>query len=1039
MLATLLTILIILALQAKHVTHAFADSKTHLVKETTVIMIENDGNTPINHHLVDCDERSGPSKLSHIVAKLSDDPMPVNKTADGKWWRIDLSSKPIEPGVKVPLQVTKVYTHLELVPDHDVYLVPHSSIQYQVRIVKQGRPQKIKIPSERYYLLVDNRELVDLDESTSTAYALDLEGSTKIRFIDKSVISDEDFIQPESSIHIVQPSYMTMHISPGDNSWDLKQSIDYTLEIRIFDAQQHRIYPSENLNIQLTSGNELLVTNSTSNGTYHHIHTLNTGPSKISAHLLGTIASSSLFERSPMYDVELTQELYIHEPLEIRPTAIVLPWLPESKPSYQLSIFAAGGTGSYTWSTNNPSLTEVSYGSDDSSVAKVITNNEGHATISCSDTKSSVFEEQALVVVARPVELTILPSITETEIGGHVLLPVAVYTNKTAIMDKRLIDDERNSDLVLFHDCSKIQFDVEIIEKTRFTHDSSEILPNVKPKSCASLKFTCTQAGSSRIWIGYSDPTNPRAEPIRATTIIACYKPLRPIYVADVGVLALHTSIELAFEGGPRPFGSRSEDHYAHLEPNNDPILSVTPVIDRYRFNKDLHVFKVHCNEYGETLLTLSVGNQQSAILPNPASSKASVRIICAKPHSIQLRPRLKESCPLNELATLLETLVPVSNASPTDFELIVFDESNRQFLNISSFSIDWALKGHGLISSKAMIEEVNAVAGFRKVSRNYITIKPNGREGLGKLQANLRAYKNQASYKGQTLDLTSTLDVQFVDFAQISPNKTIIYNHRKNVVVLSILKGSGYFSVESLQGTKHANVTYVSVLGHHRINIVPLSAGRFSVRLEDQCLESSMGTPVLSEVSVVNDADFSRETLKYGRSLRYCREVDESMFCLYLSVDQTHAPPTTTTLAPFQAPPTPQIPRPTVAPVIDQPRTTAPASRQPVLPQQQATPEPKIIVEDNRTSITQRIFAYLMVLVTTAAAVTLGYKWWQDQNKRRPQGAAPFTAAESSFLSHSSNRSVRFSPSPSPMRSPSSSTPKRLYTERFSTTLLSE
>lgn len=1070
-LATLLiTVTITLTLiSTNHVAQAVTDSKSHLVKETTVIMIENDGNTPINYHLVDCDERNGHSRLSHIVAKLSNEPMPVSKTDDGKWWRIDLSSKPIEPGIKVPLQVTKVYTHLELVPDHDVYLIPYSSIQYQVRIVKQGRPQKIKVPSERYYLVIDDRELVDLDETTSTAYALDTEGSTKIRFVDKSVISDEDFIQPESSIHIVQPSYMTMHITPGDDSWDLKKFTDYAIEIRIFDAQQHRIYPSDNLNIQLTSGNELVITNSTSNGTFHNIHTLNTGPSKLVAHLFGTTGSTSLFDRSQSLDVELVQELQIHEPLEVRPTAVVLPWLPESKPSYQLSIFAAGGTGSYVWSTTNTVLSSITYGGDDSSVAKITTTGEGNAFISCTDTKSSVFSKHSLLVVAKPIELNILPSITETELDGDILLPVAVYANNTSLLQKHLPEDERESNLVLFHDCSKIKFDVDIVEKSRFTYDSSEILPSVRPKSCASLKFTCTQPGSSRVWISYTNPTDPMEQTIKSTTIIACYKPLRPVYPVDTGVLALHTSMELAFEGGPRPFGSRLEDHYAYLEPNDDPIVKIEPVIDRYRFNKDLHVFKVHCNQYGEVPLTLSVGNQPSSILPNPASSKSSVRIICAKPESIQLKPRLKDSCPLNEMANLLETLVPVSNASPTDFEMLVFDESKRQFLNISSFSIDWTLKGHGFISSKSMVEEVNAVAGFRRVTRNYITIQPSGREGLGKLQANLRSYKSQGPYRGQTLDLASNLDIQFVDFAQISPNRTVLYNHKKNVVVLSILKGSGYFSVESLQGAKHANVTYVSVFGHHRINITPLSVGKFIIRLEDQCLESSLGTPMLSEVSVVSDVEFSKEVSKPGRSLKYCRDVDESMFCVYLSVERAHIP--STTQAPTPVPPPPP-PREAVAPVIEQPRVTIASSihqktqqqttlkpaviapldaiRQDIL-QPSTTPSPKVSFVDssskradedqNKTSLLQRIFAYLMVLVSTAAAITLGYKWWQDKNKKAPQGSIPYAAAESSFLRQSPNSSARFSPSPSLARGPSSSTPRArpLYTERFSTTLLSD
>lgn len=1043
------------------------DSRSHLVKITTTIMIENDGNTPITHHLIDCDERNGHSRLSHIVAKLKSEPMPVSKTDDGKMWRIDLSSRPIEPGATTPLMVTKVYTHLELVPAHDVYLMPYSSIQYQVRIIKQGRPQKVKVPSEQYYLVVDDKALVDLEESTSTALALESEGSTKIRFVDKSVISDEDFIQPESTIHIVNPSYLTMHVTPGD-SWALQKFTDYTLEIRIFDAHGHQIHPSDNLDIQLTSGNEILVTNSTSNGTYHSIHTLNSGPSKLVARLMGTSPTLYGFEK-PSQEIELIQDLNIYEPLDIKPTAIVLPWLPESKPSYQVSIYAAGGTGSYRWSSNNTALTDISYGDDDSSVAKISTLGEGTALIQCTDTKSPVFLRHSMVVVSRIVELSVLPSITETELDGDILLPVAVYANVSSLLELHLSEDEIESDLVLFHDCSKVKFDVEIVEKTRFAHDPAEILPNMRPKSCASLRFTCTQPGSSRIWITYSDATDPTSKPIKTTTVIACYKPLRPVYPEDIGVLALHTSIELAFEGGPRPFGSRIDDHFSHIEPSGDPILRLEPIIDRYRFNKDLHVFKAHCNEYGEVTLNLDVGNQPSATLPNPASSRASIKIICAKPDSIQLRPRLKETCPLNEMASLSDTIVPISASSPTDFDLVVFDDSKRPFLNISSFSIKWTLSGQGNIGPK-QVEEVNAVAGFRKITKNYITLLPTGNEGNGRLQAELSQYKNQGLYRGQTLDdMIASLEIQFVDDAQISPNRTLLYNHKKNVVVLSIKKGSGYFSVESLQGAKHANVSYVSVFGQHRINITPLGIGKFVVRLEDQCIDTKSGLPILSEVGIVSENEFSKEALLPGRSMKYCRDVDESMFCLYLSVDRATVKPLSTTPRPFTPSVAPITQRPTLSTTNDniaskQPPASQvqssprPASVEPIRPssrtessRQTTTQAPKLIFDDaaqastgpstktSPSTLFQVFLGYTIMLFVTASAITLGYKWWQEKGKR--QTNTQFVT-DSSFLRQSPTHGagVRFSPSTS-RSGPSSSTPRSrpLYTERFSTTLLSD
>lgn len=1004
------------------------ESKSHLVKTTTTILIENDGNTPITHHLIDCDERNGHSRLSHIVAKVEHTPVPVNRTDDGKWWRIDLNSRPIEPGQTTPLLVTKIYTHLELVPSHDVYLMPYSTLQYQVRIIKQGRPQKVKLPSEQYYLVIDNKDLVDLDETTSTVFAFELEGSTKIRFIDKNVIADEDFIQPESNIHIVNPSYMTMNVRPG-NSWALQKFTDYIIEIKIFDENRNQIYPSDNLDIQISSSNQLVITNSTTNGTYHTIHTLASGAAKITAKLLGTTPTTYSFGKySP--DITLEEELNIYEPLEVKPSAIVLPWLPDLNPSYQIALYAAGGTGSYQWSSDNNDLTDISYSGDDSSIAKITTLGQGSSYIQCTDTQSSVFLRRSMITVAKIVDINIMPSITETELGGHILLPISVYANVTEQMRMNLPVDEIESGLVLFHDCSKIKFDVDIVEKTRFQYDHDEIHPNVRPKSCMSLQFTCNQPGSSRVWISYTDPTDPSSRPIKTTTVIACYKPLKPVYPSEVGVLALHTSVDIAFEGGPRPFGSRIDDHYSHIEPINEPILSIVPVIDRYRYNKDLHVFRVHCREYGEVNLLLQVGNQPSATLPNPASTETSMKIVCAKPDSVQLRPRLKASCPLNEMVSLSDTVVPISSKISTEFELSVFDEAKREFMNISSFNVKWSLSGPASFDSE-LKAEINAVAGYQRITRNYVTMNPIGREDFGRIQVDLHSYAYSSLYKGQTLDISTNLDVQFVNDAKINPNDTIVYNHRKNNVILSITQGSGYFTVEPSQGLKHANVSYTSILGQHRIKIVPLSIGRFSVRSEDLCIESGSGAPILS-VGVVNVDDFRFELHKPGRVLQTCDDLGDQSFCLYLSVDRVRSSTTTTTTTTTRAPVTQAINiRPTPETSFERPTTTA--VPRVAAPAMTFTSQPDAMYQP---TMTMKLLGYLILFMCTASSLTIAYKWWQSQESGRQQTNPNFLRNSPSC--GTSVMSSSFSPNSSRTGGPTSSTPRArpLFTQRFSSTL---
>lgn len=1029
------------------------DNKSHLVKITTTIMIENDGNTPITQHLIDCDERNGHSRLSHIVAKLSNDPMPVSKTEDGKWWRIDLSSKPVEPGVTTPLMVTKVYTHLELVPSHDVYLIPYSQLQYQVRIIKQGRPQKVKVPSDQYYLVVDNKDLVDLDESTSTVQALEIEGTTRLRFIDKSVIQDEDFIQPESTIHIVNPAYLTMHVTPGD-SWALQKFYDYTLEIRVHDANHNQIFPSSNLDIQLSYGSEIVLTNSTNNGTYHTFHTISSGSSKLTAKLIGTSPTMYAYDKS-YPDIEHEQELYIYDPLTVKPGAIILPWLPGSKPSYKVQFSAEGGTGSFVWSTNDTTLADIKYSDEDSSSTKVATRGYGSATIECSDIKSPVFSKKAMLVVSDIVELDILPSITETELGGDLLIPVAVYANRSALNGLPDSDEiETKSNLVLFHDCSAIGFDVDIVEKSRFSHEPNDVHPKTRPGACASIRLTCNQAGSSRIWISYTDPTSPLSKPIKTTTVIACFKPLKTVYPVETGVLALDTSIDLAFEGGPRPFGSKLDDHYAYLEPNDSSIIKFEPIIDRYRLNKDLHVFRAHCKGYGDVGVTLNVGNKPSISLPNPAYSKAVVRIICGEPNSIELVPKVRESCPLNNMASLSDVIVPVSSKQPTEFDILLLDDHRRPFLNASLSKIDVAFVGDSKFDLKPR-EEINGVAGFRKLVRSFITITPKGKPGKGKLSVSTRAIHHN-------------LHIEFVDDAVTTSNKSIIYNHQRNVVVLGIENGSGFFSVETLHGGKHANLSYINALGQHLVAITPISLGKFTLRVQDECIDA----PADSDVIIVDKDEFAKQARMSDRSLTLCDKIDKSMFCVYLSVDTTSQQstsfttqntqqiPTTsqpqhvTTRAPVQHQTTPmpvQVPSTTPRPIQFQ-TTAAPVTQSPFI-----VPSPQISFESmsssknsnnnnqglqDESSLFKRVLGYLLTFVITASSIILAFKWWQEKTKSSRNNSSQF-APESSFLQQSpGSRNVRFSPSQSQTSSgPTSSTPRSrpLYSERYSTTLFSD
>src|SRR5699024_8637128 len=106
---------------------------------------------------------------------------------------------------------------------------------------------------------------------------------------------------------------------------------------------------------------------------------------------------------------------------------------------------------------------------------------------------------------------------------------------------------------------------------------------------------------------------------------------------------------------------------------------------DRYRYNKDLHVYRTECIDYGETLITLEVGNQPSATLANPASTSATVKISCAKPETLIIRPKLKSTCPQQDLVFTLEKNRDI------ELDVQVLDAKGQPFYNFSTLYFDWS------------------------------------------------------------------------------------------------------------------------------------------------------------------------------------------------------------------------------------------------------------------------------------------------------------------------------------------------------------
>ena len=205
---------------------------------------------------------------------------------------------------------------------------------------------------------------------------------------------------------------------------------------------------------------------------------------------------------------------------------------------------------------------------------------------------------------------------------------------------------------------------------------------------------------------------------------------------------------------------------------SDSSIVSSLEIKDRYRYNKDLHVFRVKCLEYGDTPLELDVGNIASTTLPNPATAKTKVQIICGRPASLIIKPKLKSSCPLSAPQ---DSVFPIEKNQNPEIEVVVRDESGRSFYNITTLNIVWNTDGSAALETQNGVKEiVNGVKGYFTITRN-IQIVREMRSNSVKLSAEITGYKKQFKDK---FKIKSEIELIAVDKAKVESDDISIFNH---------------------------------------------------------------------------------------------------------------------------------------------------------------------------------------------------------------------------------------------------------------------
>lgn len=207
---------------------------------------------------------------------------------------------------------------------------------------------------------------------------------------------------------------------------------------------------------------------------------------------------------------------------------------------------------------------------------------------------------------------------------------------------------------------------------------------------------------------------------------LSAYNTLKLLEPKRDVVIAIGTSINLIYVGGPRPILGRSGDHKRIVVSDDDSIAQASDITQWHVLPaEDYSVIQVFCWKLGETELKLMITNTPAVANCKAHTSSITTKITCGKPRKIVLQPELKiadpNACPMD----LSSGHVVVQSSHDIDIEVLVYDDVGSKFLNISSFFLDWSLSdvGMGSIMNKMSAFPRNISVGSVAVAHKHFQI----------------------------------------------------------------------------------------------------------------------------------------------------------------------------------------------------------------------------------------------------------------------------------------------------------------------------
>ena len=187
--------------------------------------------------------------------------------------------------------------------------------------------------------------------------------------------------------------------------------------VELYDRDSHLVYISDNVGIHFELNQEYFtVLHSSHNGSYHSVVAKKTGKTSISAQL----ASIDRVKFESLPALSKRQNVEIFDPVVVKPSILAFPF--QADKEYRVALRAKGGSGNYSWSSNNSGVTTV----ERSSCVARLGMREGWARVTAADLRNVAHFDVAVLYILPVADLMILPSVREAQINTSLILPIAI-------------------------------------------------------------------------------------------------------------------------------------------------------------------------------------------------------------------------------------------------------------------------------------------------------------------------------------------------------------------------------------------------------------------------------------------------------------------------------------------------------------------------------------------------------------------------------------------------------------------------------------